>query len=172
MVIVTSINVPLWLEVWKEVCRTGEGKGTTVELKMLFHQSFNEDADADDDDDDYLWQGMNREWKGGRGASIRTEVKRSRNPANKINIMLSFYMTSIITSSTTLKNYVWYPVRILIITDYDWLFKMVRLIPRKEASWKGEWKGKPRRWMRSNTSARSGKNLPSLLIIADYGCSL
>ena len=82
-VIVTSINVPLWLEVWKEVCRTGEGKGTTVELKMLFHQSFNEDADAVDD---YLWQGMNGEWKGGRGASIRTEVKRSRNPANKINI--------------------------------------------------------------------------------------
>ena len=83
MVIVTSINVPLWLEVWKEVCRTGEGKGTAVELKMLFHQSFNEDEDADDN---YLWQGMNREWKGGRGASIRTEVKRSRNPANKINI--------------------------------------------------------------------------------------
>lgn len=78
LLIVTSIDVPLWLEVWKEVCRTGEGKGATVELKMLFHQSFNEDYE--DDDDDYLWQGMNREWEGRWGSSIRTEVKRSRNP--------------------------------------------------------------------------------------------
>ena len=41
-----------------------------------------DDDDDVDDDDDYLGEGMNREGKGRRGASIGTEVKRSRDPEN------------------------------------------------------------------------------------------
>ena len=46
------------------------------------------------------------------------------------------------------------------------------LIPRKEASWKGKWKGESRRWMRSNTSTRSEKRISdhcwSLLTMAAF----
>ena len=88
-----------------------------MELKMLFDESFNGEMDVDyddddddaadddeeeygndDEDDDYLWQGMNREWKGRRGASICTEVKRSRNP-EKFSLLTASFWSSLTTNA-------------------------------------------------------------------------
>ena len=87
---VTCINVPLRLEVWQEVRRTGEGKGTTMELKRIFYQLLNEEGDA------YLGEGVDREWKWRRGSSICTEVKWSRNPKQFSSLTDMFNMRRMI----------------------------------------------------------------------------
>ena len=52
ILIATCINVPLRLETWREeMRRTRERKRPTMELKMLFDESFNGEMDVDDDQD-------------------------------------------------------------------------------------------------------------------------